>query len=112
MRRNQPRSTYNDRQGIRRVAQEIADEIVSRWPGVEVVVDLDTVENEDAYLWITPAEPALREKVALSALELVNSIGARLGFWVVPRVLNDNADVEKGHRLRIRPDSETKPIVL
>lgn len=110
LRRKQPRNTYNDRQAIKAVAQEIADAIVDRWPGVEVRVDLDTVDDEDAYLWITTTEPAVRDKLALTALELVNSIGARMGFWVVPRVLNDSPAAERGHRLRIRSEPDARPV--
>ena len=100
--RRRPRGTYRGRQGVRLISQEIADEIEARWRGARVSVDLDTVEEEDAFLWITPPNPALRDRVALTALELVNSMAARVGFWVVPRVLNDVQSADESHRLRIR----------
>ena len=103
-----PRGTYGDRNEIRRIAQQIADEIADVWPGSQVSVDLDTVDDEDAYLWITPADPAFSQKVAFTALELVNSLAARCGFWLVPRVLNDRAAANPTHRLRIRAQAEQK----
>ena len=100
-----PRSAYRSRQDIRRVAQDIVDELVGRWPGTTVAIDVDGVDDEDAYLWISADEPANRDRVALTALELVNTFGARMGFWIVPRVLNRSAEKgESSHRLRlVRP---------
>jgi hypothetical protein len=46
--------------------------------------------------------------VAFTALEFVNSLGARYGFWMVPRVLNDNAVSDSTHRLRIRAQAGQK----
>ena len=103
-----PRGTYGGRNEVRRIAKQIAVEIEDVWPGSHVTVDLDTVDDEDAYLWITPADSTFSEKVAFTALELVNSLGAQHGFWMVPRVLNDNAAVDPTHRLRIRTQTEQK----
>ena len=104
-----PRGTYANRNEIRCAAQQIADEIVDLWPGSRIDVDLDTVDDEDAFLWITPSESSASDRVALTALERVNSLGARNGFWVVPRVLNDNGSGEAAHRLRLRAEAERKP---
>ena len=96
------RSGYRSRQNIRRVAQEIVSELTSRWPGTSVTVDLDGVDGEDAFLWISPTDVDNRDDVALTALELVNSLGARMGFWIVPRVLHQAVDSgETSHRLRL-----------
>ena len=103
-----PRGTYGNRNEIRRIAQRIADEIADMWPGSKIDVDIDTVDDEDAFLWITPSEPSYSNRVALTALERVNSLGARCGFWVVPRVLNDHGTGEPAHRLRLRADAEQK----
>lgn len=104
-----PRSVYRSRQNIRRVAQEIVAEITGQWPGTSVTVDLDGVDGEDAYLWISPVDPESRDQVALTALELVNSHGVRMGMWIVPRVLNHTEDKdESSHRLRL-VRSEEKP---
>ena len=108
--RRKPRGTFRERSEARRIAQQIAREIEGVWPGSHVTVDVDTVEDEDAYLWITPSDPSFSEKVALTALELVNSLGVRHGFWMVPRILNDNATVKGTHRLRIRTRTDQKVI--
>ena len=100
-----PRGAYHGRQNVRQVAQDIVDEIVAQWPGTTVAIDLDGAEEEDAYLWISADEPTNRDRVALTALELANALGARMGYWIVPRVLNRAVDDEESaHRLRlVRP---------
>ena len=109
MKEKAPRSVYRSRQNIRRIAQELVDELTDYWPGTSVTVDLDGVDEEDAFLWISPVDPESRDQVALTALELVNMHGARMGLWIVPRVLNhdENKD-EFSHRLR-RVRSEEQP---
>jgi hypothetical protein len=104
-----PRGAYRGRQNVRQVAQDIVDELVTQWPGTTVAIDLDGTDEEDAYLWISANEPANRDRVALTALELVNAFGARMGFWIVPRVLNRAEDKEESaHRLRlVRPDEQS-----
>ena len=103
-----PRGDYRGRQNIRQVSQDIVDEIVAQWPGTTVAVDLDGTDEEDAYLWISVNKPENRDRVALTALELVNAFGARMGFWIVPRVLNwTEGREESAHRLRlVRPDEQ------
>ena len=98
-----PRSVYRSRQNIWRVAREIVVELKDQWPGTGVTVDLDGVDGEDAYLWISPVDPEIRDRVALTALELVNShCCARMGLWIVPRVLNQAEEKdESSHRLRL-----------
>ena len=96
------RNVYRSRQNIRRVAHEIVTELTEQWPGTSVTVDLDGVDGEDAFLWISPTDPDSRDRVALTALELVNSLGARMGLWIVPRVLNQAKEKEESsHRLRL-----------
>ena len=100
------RGAYRGRQNVRQVAQDIVDELVAQWPGTTVAIDLDGAEEEDAYLWISADEPTNRDRVALTALELANALGARMGYWIVPRVLNRAEEKnESAHRLRlVRPD--------
>jgi hypothetical protein len=104
-----PRGAYRSRQNIRHVAQDIVDELVAQWPGTTVAIDLDGTDEEDAYLWISADEPMNRDRVALTALELVNTFGARMGFWIVPRVLNRAEEKEESaHRLRlVRPGEQS-----
>ena len=99
------RGAYRGRQNVRQVAQDIVDELVAQWPGTTVAIDLDGAEEEDAYLWISVDEPVNRDRVALTALELVNALAARMGYWIVPRVLNRAEEKnESAHRLRlVRP---------
>jgi hypothetical protein len=107
-----PRSVYRSRQNIWRVAREIVVELKDQWPGTAVTVDLDGVDGEDAYLWISPADHENRDRVALTALELVNSHCARMGLWIVPRVLNQAEEKdESSHRLRLER-SEERPFSL
>ena len=97
-----PRGAYRSRQNVRRIAQEIVVELTTQWPGTSVTVDLDGVDGEDAFLWISPGDSDSRDRVALTALKLVNSLGARMGFWIVPRVLNQSEEKEEtSHRLRL-----------
>ncbi len=103
MTQTRPRGTYGGRNEVRQIAQRIAGELTGAWPGSKVTVDLDRVDDEDAYLWITPAEPASSEKMAFMALELVNSLAARYGFWIVPRILNGDSAWDATPRLRIPP---------
>lgn len=101
MTRKRPRGTYGGRNEVRQIAQRIAGELTSTWPGSRVTVDLDRVDEEDAYLWIAPADPTSSEKMAFMALELVNSLAARHGFWIVPRILNGDAAWDATPRLRV-----------
>ena len=101
MTQKRPRGTYGGRNEVRQIAQRIASELTGTWPGSRVTVDLDRVDEEDAYLWITPADPGSSEKMAFMALELVNSLAARYGFWIVPRILNGDAAWDATPRLRV-----------
>ena len=101
MTQKRPRGTYGGRNEVRQIAQRIAGELTSTWPGSRVTVDLDRVDEEDAYLWISPTDPAFSEKMAFMALELVNSLAARYGFWIVPRILNGDAASDATPRLRV-----------
>ena len=95
------RGTYGSRNEVRQIAQRIAGELIGAWPGARVTVDLDRVDEEDAYLWIAPADPASSEKMAFMALELVNSLAARYGLWIVPRILNGDSAWDTTPRLRV-----------
>ena len=95
------RGTYGSRNEVRQIAQRIAGELIGAWPGARVTVDLDRVDEEDAYPWIAPADPASSEKMAFMALELVNSLAARYGLWIVPRILNGDSAWDTTPRLRV-----------
>lgn len=103
-----PRALYRSRQNVRRVAQDIVAEITLHWPGTTVHIDLDGVDGEDAFLWIRHSDPKASDRVALTALELVNSLGASMGLWIVPRMVNEAVEVDESpHRLRlVRSDDQ------
>lgn len=110
MQENGARGIYRRRQDVRRIARELVDELTNHWPGTSVTIDLDGVDEEDAFLWISPVDPESRDQVALTALELVNRHGARMGLWIVPRVLNHDGNKDDiSHRLR-QVHSEEQPI--
>ncbi len=104
-----PRSVYRNRQNIRRVAREIVSELEDHYPGTAVTIDLDSVDGEDAYLWIGPVDPECRDRVALTALELVNSLGARMGLWIVPHVLYQAREKEESSRRLRFAHAEEQP---
>lgn len=103
-----PRAVYRSRQNVRRVAQDIVAEIIMHWPGTTVNIDLDGVDGEDAFLWIRHPEPEMADRVALTALELVNSLGASMGLWIVPRMVSQAVESDESpHRLRlVRADDQ------
>lgn len=82
-------SSFKKRQLVRQVAQEIDAHLKSYWSGVRTSVDIDSCDEEDAFLWISLDTTDVRDAVIITALELSNKIGARHGLWIVPRVLND-----------------------
>ncbi len=82
-------SEFKRRQVVRRVAQEIGAHLKSYWSNVRTSVDIDSCEEEDAFLWISLDGTEFRDSVIITALELSNKIAARHGLWIVPRVLNE-----------------------
>lgn len=89
-------SSFKKRQLVRQVAQEIDAHLKSYWSGVRTSVDIDTCDEEDAFLWISLDTTDFRDAVTITALELSNKIGARHGLWIVPRVLNDRGNTGAG----------------
>ena len=65
--------------------EAMAGQVRRRWPGVDVELDFDTHEGEDAYIWIT-ARPVDLDAVRVHASAVTNQIWKKHGLHVVPRM--------------------------
>ncbi len=94
-------SSLGVRRLIRTVALRLAAEVSASYPRLQVTVDMESVDGEDAFVWIetpTGARPAGLEG-------FVDRIARRYaratGYWIVPRIVT--AEPDSGLLFRLRP---------
>ena len=107
-----PPVTPKSRQEIRRAAIQMAASISTSYPGLRIDVDLDTVDGEDAFVWVYIAAgtrpPGLSETVEKAARRQARTTN----FWIVPRIVSPSYRSDPVFRLRPRLFEDPKPVVL
>ena len=79
--------------------------IEAEYPELRVTIDVDSVDGEDAFVWIE-LRRGLRP-VGLSAFidRLARQCARRTGFWIVPRIVS--MSVEPKPEIRLRPNLDS-----
>ena len=75
--------------------------IGAEYPDLRVTVDVDSVDGEDAFVWVEVLR-GLRP-VGLSAFidRVARQCARRTGFWIVPRIVSTS--LESKPEIRLRP---------
>ena len=90
----------------------LAAAVTAEYPDVRVEIDLESVEGEDAFLWIRVPRGARPVGLAELVGELTRRHNAAGGYWIVPRIVSGEFD--DGPVLRLRPKlfEEPRPTVF
>ncbi len=83
----------------------MARTIGTEYPDLRVTIDVESVDGEDAFVWIELLR-GLRP-VGLPAFidRLARQCARRTGFWIVPRLVSTSVDSQPELRLRPRVGS-------
>ena len=107
-----PDGAHKSRSDVRAAAIQMASSISAAFPDLRVAVDLQTVDGEDAFVWISL--PSSVRPVGLA--ELLEKVSRRqnrtTGFWIVPRIVSSSFRTDPVFRLRPRLFEDPKPILM
>ena len=106
------RPSSETRQDIRRAALRLASAIQAKVPDAHLVIDTDTVDGEDAFVWVQLPRGTRSANVGVAVERLSRRIGLTTGFWIVPRIVS--AEFESGPVVRLRPRlfNSPRPLIL
>jgi hypothetical protein len=103
-------ASYQRRRRARGSAMRMARTIEAEYPDLRVTVDMETVDGEDAYVWIEVSRGARTSGLSEYIDQVARSYGRRTGYWIVPRITSTN--VESSPEFRLRPRlSDARPLV-
>ena len=95
------RMSYQRRQRVRDTSMSMARTIGAKFPDLRVTIDVETVDGEDAFVWIEVIRGARPEGLPAFIDRLARQCARRTGFWIVPRIVS--ASVGSQPELRLRP---------
>ena len=75
--------------------------IEAEYPDLCVTIDVDSVDGEDAFVWIEVLRGLRPAGLAAFVDRLARQCARRTGFWIVPRIVS--ASVEPKPEIRLRP---------
>lgn len=100
------------RHDIRRTALRLANAIQAKLPDARLVIDTDTVEGEDAFVWVEVARGARAKTLSVVVERMSRRIRLTTGFWIVPRIISAEFDSGPVFRLRPRLFDSPRPLVF
>ena len=106
------RPSYSARRDIRRVALCVAGAISAAYPELRVDIDLDTVDGEDAFVWIHIPRGVRPAGLETLVRRLVRRQARTHGRWIVPRIVSSEFDSGPVFRLRPRLSEAARPLVF
>ncbi len=106
------RPSSETRQDIRRAALRLANAIQAKAPDARLAIDTDTVDGEDAFVWVEMPRGVRSATLSAVAERLSRSIGSTTGFWIVPRIISAEFDSGPVFRLRPRLFDSPRPQIL
>ena len=95
------RVSYQRRQRVRDSAMRMVRTIGAKYPELRVTIDVETVDGEDAYVWIAALNGLRPVGLPLFIDRLARQCARQTGFWIVPRLVS--ASVESKPEIRLRP---------
>lgn len=103
-------ASYQRRRCARGNAMRMARNIEAEYPDLRVIVDMETVDGEDAYVWIEVPRGSRPSGLSEYIDRVSRLYGRRTGYWIVPRITSTN--VESSSEFRLRPRlSNARPLV-
>ncbi|MBM4437015.1 MAG: hypothetical protein FJ029_07215 [Actinobacteria bacterium] len=97
---NRTREIRRTRRGAQAAARCLAAAIGAAFPSVRVRVDVETVDGEDAFVWIHVPAGARLEGLSDHVAELARRQARVTGYWLVPRLVSGAPDGKRPIRLR------------
>ena len=104
------RQSLATRQDIRRTALRLANAIQVKDPDALLAIDTDTVDGEDAFVWVQVQHGVRSGTLCAVAERLSRRIRLTTGFWIVPRIVTAKFDTEP--RLRPRLFDLPRPLTF
>ncbi len=105
-----PHASYQRRRRARGSAMRMARTIGAEYPELRVTIDMETVDGEDAYVWVEVPRGSRPGGLAEYIDQVSRLYGRRTGYWIVPRIVSTSVDSSPEFRLRPRP-GEARPLV-
>lgn len=102
--------SYERRRRARNSAMRMARTIRAEFPDLRVTVDVESVDDEDAYVWIELPPDARPGEMPEYIGHVARLYSRRTGFWIVPRIVSAPTAATPGFRLRSRL-GEARPLV-
>ena len=79
--------------------------IEAEYPDLRVTLDVDSVDGEDAFVWIEVLRGLRPAGLAAFIDRLARECANRTGFWIVPRLVSESVEPKPEIRLRPRVSS-------
>ena len=79
----------------------MARTIGAKYPDLRVTIDVESVDGEDAFVWIEVLRGLRPAGLPAFIDRLARQCARRTGFWIVPRIVSTS--VESQPELRLRP---------
>ncbi|MDE2991871.1 MAG: hypothetical protein OXU21_12555 [Chloroflexota bacterium] len=79
--------------------------IEAEYPDLRVTIDVDSVDGEDAFVWIEVLRGLRPASLAAFVDRLARQCASRTGFWIVPRIISTSVEPKPEIRLRPRVSS-------